>query len=206
MKIKPLSDDVLPAAFECSREFDFAPLLAAAVEEEYRRHVVCSESSEEELRSFEAQNMHKNIPSKVDPQVVSAPLLALRDSVSSEGLGNFEVRTTQESNVDIAQSAEQGLLVNSNGKRPRKDAWKVRKKAKLKARAACDVYDMGGLPTARSIHLTPTATHLPQNMFDMEAVKVAGPGYVGPRKTLTKTSWTVDELKAAGFEFMEWPE
>ncbi|KAG6823502.1 hypothetical protein H0H92_010011, partial [Tricholoma furcatifolium] len=101
-------------------------------------------------------------------------------------------------------SEDEDATMNSNGKRPK--AWKVRKKAKRRARAKRDVYDMGGLSSSRSIQFTSNTNNIQLDNFDMKSVKVAGPGYVGPRRNMSKKNWTLSELKDAGFEIMEWPE
>ncbi|KAG6809041.1 hypothetical protein H0H92_001827 [Tricholoma furcatifolium] len=181
MKQSPPTGDLLPVADQLIRPFDFESLLKAAVEDEDRRE-------EETIKSL------------------------LKPAVEDEDRCHVEkleetVRLDVPATPDIELSEDEDEdLINSNGKRSKDKAWKVRKKAKRKARAKRDVYDMGGLFRSRSSRFTSKAQKIKLENFDMQSVKVAGPGYVGPRRNLTKKNWTLSELKDAGFEIMEWPE
>ncbi|KAG6825896.1 hypothetical protein H0H92_001963 [Tricholoma furcatifolium] len=174
----PTDDVLVPSTTDqLIRPFDFVSLLQAAVDEEDRRE---QESVELLLKA------------------------ALEDEDNREE-GSVSFYVPARPNVNSSVGVEDAI--NSNGKRPRDEAWKVRKKANRKARARHDVYDMAGLySSSKSLRYTCQTHNITRDKFDMESVKVAGPGYVGSRRSLTKKDWTLSELKDSGFEIMEWPE
>ncbi|KAG6807712.1 hypothetical protein H0H92_006633, partial [Tricholoma furcatifolium] len=115
---------------------------------------------------------------------------------------SLDVRPTPDrvnsSDVEAVHPSQVGSIeglttrINSHAKRPtgREEAWKVRKKANRKTRAMRDVYNMGGISCSKSIRVTSNARNMKLDNFDMETVKVAGPGYV--MSWLLVFPWAVD--------------
>ncbi|KAG6827544.1 hypothetical protein H0H92_011351 [Tricholoma furcatifolium] len=227
MKSSQPTDALLPTADQLILPFDFASLLKAAVEDEDRwveedRRVEDKEPPEEETVSVDVQATPTLAPADSSQDANSLKVEHAEDEVEHALNSNGKRSRNQASKLrkkaklqaqanrdvyDIGRvENEVEHAVNSNRKRSRNQASKLRKKAKRQAQAKRDVYDMGGLSSSRSIRLIPNANQIKLDNFDMEGVKVAGPGYVGPRKTLNKKNWTLSELKDAGFEIMKWPE
>ncbi|KAG6810149.1 hypothetical protein H0H92_013089 [Tricholoma furcatifolium] len=170
----------VPAVEECSRSFDFRALLAAAVAEQDR------ESQQEEARLT-------LIHGEIEDEDVTVDSNRDESTLAASPLEPPEV-----------EDVEPTL----NGKRlPKEERWKSHKKLKRKELASRDVFDLGSLPSASSLRHPAGANALAVDTFSMSHVKVAGPGYIGPRsRGIHKKEWTVPELKEAGFEIMKWPD